>query len=154
MNTSTTSSNPSTTSTSARVRPSVRLLACVVVLGALIGGCGGTPPEAPATETAKKAVTDANLAQKVQQATTPADHDAIARYYDERSSAAEQSAARERLARDTYERRWRPGDQPMGPRALEAYDHLMEGHSGEAREYRSLAEWHREMARSSRDTEE
>lgn len=123
-------------------------LAAALMAGALmLAGCDKNTPGEAATLPITTGVTDANVADKVQQAATPADHQNLATYYDAQAQAAEREAGADRELRMRYARRWRPGEYPMGPGALEPYDHLIEGQEDDIREYRALAEWHREMAR-------
>ena len=49
-------------------------------------------------------VTDDNLDQSIANAKTPADHDAIAAYYDQEAASAEEKAALHERAADTYEK--------------------------------------------------
>ena len=91
-------------------------------------------------------VTSANLADKIEQARTPADHEALARYYEDRARVAQREAAEEHEARTRYERRWNPENHAMGRGARDHYNHLREGHEEGARSYRGMAEWHRKMA--------
>lgn len=129
------------------------MIASLAVVLAL-AGCGKEPGQnatTPAATDAATAVTDANVADKVEQAAIPADHENLARYYDERANAAEREAGGDRETRGRYESRWRPGEHPMGPGAIAPYDHLIENHGDDAHEYRSLADWHREMARHAQE---
>jgi len=91
-------------------------------------------------------VTSESLANKVEQARTPADHKALAKYYEERARVAQCETAQEQEARTRYERRWNPDDHPMGRGAREHYNHMIENREGEARGYRDMAERHRQMA--------
>ena len=100
-------------------------------------------------------MTSANLADKIEQARTPADHQALAQYYEDRARVAQREIAEEQEARTRYERRWNPDDHPMGRSARDHYKHMMEGREGGASGYRGMAEWHREMAeRAQQDAEE
>jgi len=128
-----------TTATS--VRTHVLTLALLISITTL-GGCD----KAPNKETAVSSVTSANLADKVEQARTPADHEALAQYYEEQARVTERETAGEREARTRYERRWRPDDHSMGSRAREYYGRMGEGREEDASRYRGMAEWHREMA--------
>jgi len=122
-------------------------LMIAVLAGALaLASCNRNAPSQYATTTASS-VTDTNVADKVQQAASPADHQNLATYYDAQAQAAEREAGADRELRGRYENRWKPGDHPVEPGALEPYDHLIEGREDDVREYRALAEWHREMAR-------
>jgi hypothetical protein len=91
-------------------------------------------------------VTSTNLADKIEQARTPADHEALAKYYEERARVAQSETAQEQEVRTRYERRWNPDDHPMGRGARDHYNHMIEGRDGEASSYRAMAEWHRQMA--------
>lgn len=133
-------------------RPDHALLIASLAAVLVLAACGGQEPAQTATTPSATDVTDANVADKVQQATTPADHQVLARYYDEQANTADREASGERETRGRYEGRWRPGDHPMGPGAIAPYDHLIENRGDDAREYRSLADWHREMARHAQET--
>lgn len=95
-------------------------------------------------------VTDANLNQRIQQASTPADHAAIAAYYDE------QARDSERLRRERQDARRHYAHVPAGvyyptgttPGILEHYDRLIEGYDQTARESRALSHWHQRLAES------
>lgn len=134
--------------------PSRALMIASLATVLTLAGCEKDPGQnatpSAATDTAA-AVTDANVADKVEQAATPADHENLARYYDERANAADREVATDRDTRGRYERRWGPGDHPMGPGAIAPYDHLIESHGDDAREHRALAAWHREMARHAQE---
>lgn len=142
-------------------------LAAFALLTLLVSGCG-PKFSSPASTT----VTDANLAAKIEQARTPADHEDIARYYDAQAGAAERGATEDREVKRSYGRPWPPGPSAgpaaeghydsatgtatltlrgFGPDAQGHYDRLVESREDDAREYHALAEWHREVgARSDR----
>jgi hypothetical protein len=119
------------------------LLVIGLASGATLGGCDKQPVNgiAPAGS-----VTSANLADKVEQARTPADHRALAQFYDERAGGARREATDEREARSRYESRWNSTDHPMGRGAREHYDHMIEAREGDASGAHAMAESHREMA--------
>lgn len=102
-----------------------------------LGGCD---------EVAAGDVNAANAAEKIEQARTPADHRALASYYDERARLEERDATAEREARTRYGARWSAEQHPMGRRAREHYDELIEDHAEAARRYHGMAGWHRDMA--------
>lgn len=116
-----------------------RTLVALAVSSVLAGGCASF--EQPG-------ITEANLDQRIQQASTPADHAALANYYDERATYAQRESGLRRSARRHYEY-WPPGIYyPTGttPGILDHYDRLIEGYEQTARESRALAAWHRSMA--------
>ena len=128
-------------------RCSGRSLAIVSLAGALaLAGCSGKVPGQTATPTGG-AVTATNVADKVQQASTPADHQDLANYYDERAKAADRQVSEDRDIRGRYEHHWGQDAHPMGHGKLSEYDHLIAGHQDGAQAYRSLGNWHREMSR-------
>ena len=147
--------------------------ALCLVAGAWLGaGCAQKAAVQPAP--AATSVSDSNLASKVQQASTPADHQAIARFYDAQAQFAERKAADNRELKRGYGRNWPPGNPPGGPgaeghgdsssgaaamsmhgfgsSAERHYDHLIERSEDDAREYHALAEEHRDMAARSGQT--
>ena len=138
----------------------------LVASALMFAGCAQKAAVPPAT--AATSVTDANLASKVQQASTPADHQDIARFYDAQAQLAARKAADNRELKRGYGRNWPPGNPPGGPgaeghgdsstgaaamsmhgfgsSAERHYDRLIEGGEDDAREYHALAEEHRYMA--------
>lgn len=114
-----------------------------LVLALLLGGIAGCDRQnAPAAGS----VTESNLAEKIEQARTPADHREIADYYEARASAARREQADQRELGARYERRWRPDGHGMGSRASRHVEELAEDHEQTASHYRGMADWHREMA--------
>ena len=109
----------------------------------MLGGCD---KPAPTASTATDGVTSENLADKVDQARTPADHQVLAQYYDEQARLAQREVADEREAQTRYAHRWNPDEHPMGRGPREHYGHMIEGREGSASHHRAMAEWHREMA--------
>ena len=127
---------------------SIRTRAIAIVTIALgsammLGGCEKPTPTA---STATGGVTSENLAAKVDQARTPADHQALAQYYDEQAGVVQREVADEKEAQTRYAHRWNPDEHPMGRGPREHYGHMIEGREGGARHYRAMAKWHREMA--------
>lgn len=139
---------------------------CLIASALMFAGCAQKSAVHPAT--AATSVTDSNLASKVQQASTPADHQDIARFYDAQAQFAARKAADNRELKRGYGRNWPPGNPPRGPgaeghgdsltgaaamsmhgfgsSAERHYDHLIERSEDDAREYHALAEEHRDMA--------
>ncbi|MBL6748885.1 MAG: hypothetical protein ISP90_00100 [Nevskia sp.] len=104
-----------------------RAVLVVVLAAALTSGCIGI-------ET--RDINEAILDQKIAQASTPADHTALAAYYDAQASEADHRADARRRARHQYER-WPPGlYYPIGttPSLLDHYDQLIAGYEQTARE--------------------
>ncbi|HKS56519.1 MAG TPA: hypothetical protein VJS12_14600 [Steroidobacteraceae bacterium] len=112
------------------------------LLGTALAGCD--------RQTADRAgaVTQSNVAQKIEQARTPTDHRELAEYYESRASVARREAVDERELRGEYERRWGSGGNAMRGRAMHHFDDLAEDHQETETHYRAMAEWHREMARN------
>lgn len=111
----------------------------VAVAAALAGGCATFE---------LRGINDANLDQKIQQASTAADHAALADYYDEQARYARREGGVRRSARRHYEH-WPPGvNSAIGTTAgiLDHYDRLIEGYEQTANESRALADWHRRLA--------
>lgn len=97
-------------------------------------------------EVAAADVTAVNLAEKIDQARTPADHRALASYYEERARIEQGDETAEREARTRYGARWSAEQHPMGRRASDHHNGLIEDHASAARRYHGMAELHREMA--------
>lgn len=97
-------------------------------------------------------ITDADLNQRIQQASTPADHAAIAAYYDGQARESERLRRERQEARRHYAHTPASLFYPLGttPAILEHYDRLIEGYDQTARESRALSQWHRQLAESAR----
>ena len=93
------------------------------------------------------AVEQFDIKQAVTGATTPADHEAIASYYDREAAAAKDQAAEHRRLAETYRRLAvtprGQGFQPMGNHC----QRLAQSYEGIASDNATLAEAHRQMAR-------
>ena len=105
-------------------------------------------------------VSEANLADKIQHAKTPTDHQDIARYYEAEAQTADRKTEQDYELKRGYQRDW-PDGMP-GPAGMvgaygfqahefehgaeEHYDHLSERSKDESREYHALADEHRRMA--------
>lgn len=127
-----------------------RILLIIALFGATaLVGCDKRTSEGQAT--ASGGVTDANVATMIESASTAADHEALAKYYDERARLAQAAAASDSEARTRYDRRWNPNEHPMGGRAREHYNHMVEQREGEAGDDHAMAEWHREMAQHAQE---
>lgn len=112
----------------------------ILSLMLLLGGCAslGRPP-----------VTDANLVEKIEQAHTPADHAALADYYEEQARQAEREGSVRRSAQGHYER-WPRGDTTAD--VVYHYERLIEGYERTASESRAMADWHRRLAQDEGET--
>lgn len=122
------------------------LLATLLAAAAAISGCD---KQSTTEALAANSVTDANVADKVDQATTAADHQAIAAYYDARAQSAQRQFAEDGELQERYERRWQQDSHHMGSGPRGHIGDLRRGHETDAQHYQSMAAWHREMARAS-----
>ena len=129
---------------SVALRRIVRPIVVAIATCVLLVGCseGGSP--------AKQTVTDSNLAQKVQDAKTSADHYQLAEYFEARAKTAEQNAAKEHQLLGHYERRWRHGDS-AGSDVGRHIENLVEAHNKSATHNRTMADWHRRMGQRDDD---
>lgn len=93
-------------------------------------------------------ITEANLAQRVEQATTPADHLNLAAYFDDQAAAAERQRDKWRQLRKYYEHKPASLFYPIGtvPGMLAHYDQLIQDQQNSADECRALARVHRGLA--------
>lgn len=137
----------STIPSSGRVR--IWVLLAALFAGGGIAGCDNRTGSAAANVTASPTtVTEANVAQKVAEARTPADHEAIASYYEFRAQGTQREFEEDRELQQRYERRMQRDNHPMAAGASDHLHGLSEGHEAGAKHYRAMAEWHHEMARS------
>ena len=93
-------------------------------------------------------VSDANVIQRIEQSRTPADHEAIAGYYEDQARQAERQARRFQGTRRHYAH-YPPGVYyPIGTNAgmLQHYDQLIGSYVQAAKEGHAMAEWHRGLA--------
>ena len=90
----------------------------------------------------QQTVTDDNLDQMISNAKTPADHEAIAQYYDREAAENEEKAKIHHATHHTYaDFKIKPTD--MGPHC----DELAKGYEQAAAEDKALAAAHRAMAK-------
>lgn len=123
------------------------LLLSVFLAGGGLAGCDKQTGSAATNAAASPAVvTEANVAKKVAEASTPADHEAIASYYESRAQGAQRESGEDRDLQERYEHRMQRDNHPMAAGARDHLHGLSEGHEASARHYRAMAEWHREMA--------
>ena len=127
-------------STNIRSQAPISALLAVLSVAFMLAGCN-TKSKDQTT-----GITDANVAQKVEQAHTPAEHRELSSYYEAKAQAARHERATERDIGERYERRWGSDNHPMGSRAGRHFQDLAEGHERTASHYREMADWHRELA--------
>jgi hypothetical protein len=96
------------------------------------------------------AAEDMDILQKVQSAKTPADHEAIAAYYDQQAAAAKKKAAEHEKMAATYT----GGGTSIGkgyPAAMPQHcQALAKSYNDEAAHYAAMAQAHRELAKSAK----
>lgn len=94
------------------------------------------------------------VTERISQASTPADHDQIASYYDAQAAEARQAAEDLRKRRRHYEHTPTSAYLPAGGGfgMIKHYDNLIDGQERNAREFASLAALHREMAKQFENT--
>jgi hypothetical protein len=88
----------------------------------------------------------ADIDAKIAAAKTAADHEEIAKWYDDQAKDAEAKAEEHRKMGEAYKKE--PG--PFGMTKLHFHQHcetLTKSYTAEAKEYRALAAAHREMAK-------
>lgn len=113
------------------------IFAVVVALSTALSGCAATG-----------GAEEADLERRVAQATTPADHLALAAYFDQRAAAAERQRDEWRALRRHYERTPASTFYPIGtaPGMLSHYDQLIQDEESSARQLRALGQLHRGLA--------
>ena len=112
----------------------------VLAAGLLLLAAGTVPTMRASAQ--QPAVTDDNLDQMISAAKTPADHEAIAAYYDNEAAANEEKAKLHHATHHAYEQfKIKPSD--MGPHC----DALAKYYQRVANENKALAAGHREMAK-------
>lgn|ERR1019366_10608545 len=89
-------------------------------------------------------VTDDNLAQMIASAKTPADHEAIAAFYDQEAADAKKKGDLHRNSADTYRKLRIPA--PVG--MAQMCDTIAAGFDATAADAEKMAKTHREMAKS------
>jgi hypothetical protein len=100
----------------------------------------------PATQSG--AAGDMDILEKVRSAKTPADHEAIAEYYDEQAAAAKKSADLHRKMADSYKAGGTSIGKGGGPVPLPQHcQQLAKMYDQEAAHYQAMADTHRELAK-------
>ena len=115
---------------------SIVIVAVLVALGAL-----GYPQRCSAQE-------GKNIEQMIAEAKTPADHEAIAAYYDKEAQAAHEQHAKHKKLADSY------GAVPaLKTKSGTLYNHCTDAakkYAGIAKDYEALAKVHKEMAKAAK----
>lgn len=97
------------------------------------------------------AAEDVDIVTKLQSAKTPADHEAIASYYDVRAAEAKKQAEKHRKMADSYTVAPALGGKPTSPTPMPQHCHsLVKAFEAEAAEYTAMAEAHRAAAKSAK----
>lgn len=108
----------------------------------LAGGMSLPATYAPAAE-------EMDIVQKIQSAKTPADHEAIAAYYDQQAAAAKKKAAEHEKMASTY-----TSGTSIGKGQVANLSHhceaLAKSFNNEAAQYTAMAQTHRELAKSAK----
>ncbi len=114
-------------------RQLIMVITCLVLLGTLF---------MPVYRASAQEVTDANLDQSIAAAKTPAEHEAIAAYYDKEAADAEAKAKLHHAMHHRYE------DFKMKPADMAHHcDELAKYFERVADQDKALAKEHREMAK-------
>jgi hypothetical protein len=86
-----------------------------------------------------------NLEKAVSEAKTPADHEAIASYYDKEAASTKDKAAEHRRLAENYRTQAATGRAPLQPMGLHCQQ-LAQTYESAAADYTALAAAHRQMA--------
>jgi hypothetical protein len=93
------------------------------------------------------AADETDIAQKVQAAKTPADHEAIAKYYDGQAAEARKKAAEHKRMGDSY--RGSSTGKAGSPSSMPYHcDALSKAFESQAAEYEGMAQTHRDLAKA------
>lgn len=97
------------------------------------------------------AVTDANLAAKIESAKTPADHEAIAQYFTAKAVESDKAAAMHESMLKTFKTE---GGKPVGGKPYEVWQShcksFIADYKEMAADYRNLAALHEAMAKATK----
>lgn len=114
-----------------------RRMASALLLSAILAGCASGPTAPPA-----------DLPQRIETARTPADHEALAAYYDREASAARASAAAHRKMATSYQGMVAGG---RGGATMPAHcNAIVRSQEAIALEYEGMAASHRQMAQQAK----
>jgi hypothetical protein len=92
-----------------------------------------------------------DILQKVQTAKTPADHEAIAAYYEQQAAAAKKNADMHRQMAETYKGGGTAIGKGSGATAMPQHcQNLAKSFDEEAAQYAAMAQVHRELAKSAK----
>jgi hypothetical protein len=96
-----------------------------------------------------RAAEDADIAKQVQSAKTAADHEAIAKAYDEKSAAAKANAAEHRRMAESYKGISTSIGKGAGVSAMPQHcEALAKSFDAEAEHYAAMAQTHRDLAKT------
>ena len=114
-----------------------RRIASAFVLSVILAGCASEPTAPPA-----------DLVQRIETARTPADHEALASYYDREASAASASAAAHRKMATSYQGMVAGG---RGGASMPAHcNAIVRSQEAIATEYEGMAAAHRQMGQQAK----
>jgi len=114
-----------------------RRIASAFVLSVILAGCASEPTSPPA-----------DLVQRIETARTPADHEALASYYDREASAARASAAAHRKMAASYQGMVAGG---RGGASMPAHcNAIVRSQEAIATEYEGMAVAHRQMGQQAK----
>ena len=119
---------------------------------AILGAAALTVIAGMTLTTAALAVDDSDIADKVQSAKTPADHEAIAAYYDGKAAAATKDATYHRQMGQSY-KSLAGGATGKGYAASAMPQHceaIAKAADSEAEQYKAMAKAHRDLAKSAK----
>jgi hypothetical protein len=98
-----------------------------------------------------RAAEDVDISQKILNAKTAADHEAIAKYYDEQAAEATKGAARHRQMAESYRGLASSSGKGAGVSAMPQHcEALVKDLEAEAAHYKAMAETHRALAKTAK----
>jgi len=96
-----------------------------------------------------RAAEDVDIAKQVQSAKTAADHEAIAKYYDEQAAVAKANAAEHRRMAESYKGMSTSIGKGAGVSSMPQHcESLAKDFDAEAEHYKAMAQTHRELAKT------
>jgi hypothetical protein len=98
-----------------------------------------------------RAAEDVDIVQKVKSAKTAADHEAIAKYYEDQAAAAKKKAADHKTMGESYRGMGTATGKSSGFSAMPQHcDSLTKSFTQEAAEYEAMAKAHRDLAKAAK----
>lgn len=119
----------------ARIK-ALRTLGLALFLGAVLAGCASTPQSPPP-----------EITQRIQTATTRADHESLASYYTNEAATAKASAENHRKMARSYQAQV---SQRGGTSMAAHCNAIVQAQEGIAATFEKMAAEHREMARQAK----